>query len=139
VTWSCNPPWIHPIDSWQITSVVVRIWRSANDSVGPRSAVDMEKCDRTICGPKRLSGGGIQYTDLDVYGSGGDVADEHVREAVFPGATVGEDAAEPAPEKDDADYLETPRPATAARTFGVERLADDEWVRISVEVEAREA
>lgn len=33
-----------------MTSVVVRSWRCGNDSTGPKSSVDMEKCDKTICG-----------------------------------------------------------------------------------------
>ena len=31
-----------------MTSVVVRSWRCGKDSVGPRSAVDIEKWERTI-------------------------------------------------------------------------------------------
>lgn len=33
----------------QMTSDVVRSWRAGKDSVGPRSAVDWEKWERTIC------------------------------------------------------------------------------------------
>jgi hypothetical protein len=77
-------------------------------------------------------------TNLDVHGGRGDVADEQVREAHFPRAAVGEEAAKPAPEKEDARNLETPCPAPAARALGVERFADDKWVRVGVEVEAGE-
>jgi hypothetical protein len=73
-----------------------------------------------------------------VDGRGGDVADKQVRKTGLPGATPGEDAAEPAPEEDDARDLEAPRPATASCALGVKRLAHDKGVRVGVEVEARE-
>jgi hypothetical protein len=72
-----------------------------------------------------------------VHRSSGDVADEEVREALLPRAGADENAAEPVPEEDDARDLESPCPATAPDALRVERLPQDERIRVGVEVEAR--
>ena len=41
---------MNSMEGEHITSEVVRSCRSTKDSVGPRSAVEREKWERTICG-----------------------------------------------------------------------------------------
>jgi len=45
-----------------MTSVVVRSWRCGKDSTGPKSSVDIEKWDKTIC---KMVSNRRQYSEID--------------------------------------------------------------------------
>lgn len=125
----------------QITSTVVRSCREKNDSTGPMSSVEREKCESTIYAVRQRNKfvhGIRRRAYLHVYRARGDVTDEQVHEPFAPRAAAPEDGAEPEEEEAEAEDLGPPPPAPTAGAPGLERGLREVAPRVRVEVEARE-